>query len=413
MPDALAPLPARSVMLSLLLGSHPDRLTAAEPGPRRRALRHPGGHHPGRAHPRGRRRGPAPHGGGLRARRAAGPAPAPPGRGGPRCRDSLGRQAGSLAVVTVSGRPGPERAALRERLASYRLAEVREGVWTRPANLRRPRSYAGDAVLSTFTATPDDDPADLAAGLWDLGAWAREGSALLERLVTTDEPAPRLAVAAHVVRHLASDPLLPAGLLPGDWPAAQMRAAYAAYQTEPAGTGLLVLALTGLGRLPDRAEEQPEPDDHPRPAQPREQHLVLSRVGDEQHQAEQHDRGDRGGRDHPEPLPPERGELLRTVLRQTSPARAHRRSGGRSGRRPSARGPGRRRRRSRGRARPGCAPRRPRHRGADRRRPRRRARRRGAGSPPGRACWRDASGAGSAARGRRRAAPTGRPRRPR
>ncbi|MEV5000215.1 PaaX domain-containing protein, C- domain protein [Nocardioides sp. LML1-1-1.1] len=146
-----------------------------------------------------------------------------------------------LAVVTVSGRPGPERAALRERLASYRLAEAREGVWTRPANLRRPRAYAGDAVLSTFLATPDEDPAALAASLWDLPAWAREGTALLERLSSTGEPALRLAVAAHVVRHLAGDPLLPAALLPDDWPAAAMRSAYAAYQDE-----LRALAFSSL-----------------------------------------------------------------------------------------------------------------------------------------------------------------------
>lgn len=137
-----------------------------------------------------------------------------------------------IAVVVVTGRSGPERAALRERLASYRLAELREGVWTRPANLRRSRSYADDVVLSTFTACPDEDPASLAAGLWDLHARAADGRALLARLASTTDPAPRLAVAAHVVRHLAADPLLPAALLPRDWPAADLRTAYAAYQSE-------------------------------------------------------------------------------------------------------------------------------------------------------------------------------------
>lgn len=240
MPDALAPLPARSVMLSLLLGSHPDRLTAAE-------LVRAGEHF---GIPAATTR--------VALTRAVAAGDLRRTEGDYVLGERLARRqrrqdeavldaetpwdgTWELAVVTVSGRPGPERAALRERLASYRLAEVREGVWTRPANLRRPRSYAGDAVLSTFTATPDDDPADLAARLWDLDAWAREGSALLERLVTTDEAAPRLAVAAHVVRHLASDPLLPAVLLPGDWPAAQMRAAYAAYQAE-----LRALAFSSL-----------------------------------------------------------------------------------------------------------------------------------------------------------------------
>lgn len=137
-----------------------------------------------------------------------------------------------MAVVVVTGRAGAERSALRERLASYRLAEVREGVWTRPANLRRPRSYAADEVLTTFTATPDDDPGDLADRLWDLAAWAKEGRELDQLLDRTSEPANRLAVAAAVVRHLTTDPLLPAALLPGDWPARELRRAYAAYQAE-------------------------------------------------------------------------------------------------------------------------------------------------------------------------------------
>ncbi len=231
MPDALAPLPARSVMLSLLLGSHPDRLTAAD-------LVRAGEHF------------------GIPAATARVALTRAVAAGDLRRTDGdyvLGERLArrqrrqdeavldaetpwdgtwELAVVTVSGRSGPERAALRERLASYRLAEVREGVWTRPANLRRAREYADDAVLSTFTATPDDDPVTLAASLWDLAAWAREGEALLARLAATDDPAPRLAVAAHVVRHLAGDPLLPAALLPADWPAAAMRTAYAAYQDE-------------------------------------------------------------------------------------------------------------------------------------------------------------------------------------
>lgn len=135
-----------------------------------------------------------------------------------------------LAIVVVAGRSGTERAALRERLAEHRLAELREGVWTRPANLRRPRGYLDEAVLSTFGATPDEDPRDLAAALWDLHEWARVGRDLLDDLIATTVPGDRLAVAAGVVRHLTADPLLPAALLPRDWPAADLRAAYADYQ---------------------------------------------------------------------------------------------------------------------------------------------------------------------------------------
>lgn len=137
-----------------------------------------------------------------------------------------------MAVVVMTGRPGSERAALRDKLGGARLAELREGVWTRPANLRRPASYGADPALSSFRARPDGDPAALARELWDLRGWAADGHALLERLSATREPALRLAVAAHVVRHLTADPLLPGELLPAGWPGAELRAAYADYQAE-------------------------------------------------------------------------------------------------------------------------------------------------------------------------------------
>ena len=137
-----------------------------------------------------------------------------------------------MAVVVVGGRSGPQRAALRDTLAAHRLAELREGVWTRPANLRRTPTYTEDPVLRTFRAEPEQDPLELAAYLWDLAAWSNHGRELANLLATTNEPLPRLTVAAHIVRHLSSDPLLPAGLLPQGWPGGELRVAYAAYQDE-------------------------------------------------------------------------------------------------------------------------------------------------------------------------------------
>ena len=137
-----------------------------------------------------------------------------------------------MAIVVVSGRPGTERAALRDQLMGARLAELREGVWTRPANLGHAADYADIEVLTTFRARPDDDATELAARLWDLSAWAGDGHGWLQRLRAVSEPAPRLAVAAQLVRHLTSDPLLPAELLPADWPGAELRTAYADYQAE-------------------------------------------------------------------------------------------------------------------------------------------------------------------------------------
>lgn len=227
----LRPLPARSVVLSLLLGSHPDRMSPAE---LTRAGRHFGISAPTlrvaltRAVAAGDLRrldGDYVLGDRLVARQ--------------RHQDEAVEDAETawqgdweMAVVVVSGRPGPERAALRDRLAGARLAELREGLWTRPANLRRLPAYADDPVLRVFRARPADDDAVLAAALWDLPAWARQGEELVALLAATGEPALRLAAAARLVRHLASDPLLPAALLPADWPGPALRRAYAAYQAE-------------------------------------------------------------------------------------------------------------------------------------------------------------------------------------
>lgn len=137
-----------------------------------------------------------------------------------------------MAVVVVGGRSGAERASLRSTLARARLGELREGVWTRPANLRRAAPYADEPVLSTFRTQPVDDPEALASRLWDLDAWATEGRRHLGLLAATTEPAPRLAAAARLVRHLSEDPLLPTPLLPAGWPGAELRAAYVAYQEE-------------------------------------------------------------------------------------------------------------------------------------------------------------------------------------
>jgi len=76
------------------------------------------------------------------------------------------------------------------------------------------------------------DPAALAASLWDLAGWSARGRALVDRLGQTVDPASRLRVAAHIVRHLTDDPLLPSGLLPRDWPGGALRSAYADYQSE-------------------------------------------------------------------------------------------------------------------------------------------------------------------------------------
>jgi phenylacetic acid degradation operon negative regulatory protein len=135
-----------------------------------------------------------------------------------------------LAVVTTTGSTAEVRTARRRALAYARLAELREGVWMRPANVAvvLPDSLDVDVVL--MTALPTD--ADLLARrLWDVSGWARYAGELLVELdaLPPDGPealAPGFELSAAVLRHLQADPLLPDQLQPDDWPGSRLREIY-------------------------------------------------------------------------------------------------------------------------------------------------------------------------------------------
>ena len=124
-----------------------------------------------------------------------------------------------LAVITTTGSSAEVRSARRRILTYGRLAELREGVWMRPANLavHLPEPLGGDAEL--MTARPEDAVA-LAQRLWDLPAWSQRARGLLRDLqaLHPDGPgalAPGFELSAAVLRHLQADPLLPARAPPG------------------------------------------------------------------------------------------------------------------------------------------------------------------------------------------------------
>ena len=128
-----------------------------------------------------------------------------------------------------------QRAGLGAQLAALRLAELRIGVWMRPANLRRdwPATLVAPAWCFEARAVPTGgDGRELAARLWDLAGWAQRADALLEAWPRAVLPPRRFALAAAMVRHLQTDPLLPRILHPAGWPGARIRAAYAAYEQE-------------------------------------------------------------------------------------------------------------------------------------------------------------------------------------
>ncbi|MBI2709746.1 MAG: PaaX domain-containing protein, C- domain protein [Actinobacteria bacterium] len=144
-------------------------------------------------------------------------------------------------VVTARARPAASRAELRAAAGRLRLAELREGVWMRPANLA-PGEPADEAAVAgqcrSFASRPSDDPATLAADLWDLDGWAARAQALRRRLAELqpdldrhagESLAPAFVASAAVLRHMQADPLLPRDLLPPGWPGAELRADYERY----------------------------------------------------------------------------------------------------------------------------------------------------------------------------------------
>ncbi len=148
-----------------------------------------------------------------------------------------------LAAITSGERPAAERAAFRRAAAVCRLVEVREGLWTRPANVPRDSAPAEawalvDEPCQWWRGRPDGDEAGLVERLFAPGRWATRGEVLVERLaaVTRDcggaEPplAEGLVAGAAALQHIRRDPLLPAGLLPASWPGRALRDAYQAYR---------------------------------------------------------------------------------------------------------------------------------------------------------------------------------------
>jgi phenylacetic acid degradation operon negative regulatory protein len=136
-----------------------------------------------------------------------------------------------IVIVTSVGTDARTRAALRTTMHDKRFSELREGVWMRPDNLDLdldPEVHARVRVLRGR----DDAPAQLAGQLWDLPGWAATGHRLLDEIAAATDVPGRFMAAAAMVRHLLTDPMLPAELVPADWPGARLRAAYHDFATE-------------------------------------------------------------------------------------------------------------------------------------------------------------------------------------
>ena len=150
-----------------------------------------------------------------------------------------------LAVVSLERRAAADRLELRKAATALHLAEIREGVWTRPDNLDPERLPASRAVLDQqcihfHRAISEIDLATTRA-LFPLDAWSHDALRLTaamrdeldaappDRDVATETLTRHFMLSIAVVRLLQLDPLLPVALLPEAWPADGLRHMYRAF----------------------------------------------------------------------------------------------------------------------------------------------------------------------------------------
>jgi phenylacetic acid degradation operon negative regulatory protein len=137
----------------------------------------------------------------------------------------------TTVIVTSVGTDARTRATLRTTLQHKRFGELREGVWMRPDNI----AIDFDADVrdrARIVQTRDDAPTELAGQLWDLPAWARTGQRLAAEMAAAAQVPQRFVVATAIVRHLLTDPVLPDEILPAGWPGARLRDAYNDFAAE-------------------------------------------------------------------------------------------------------------------------------------------------------------------------------------
>lgn len=136
-----------------------------------------------------------------------------------------------LAVVTTGSAEAANRVALRESLRNNKFGQLREGVWGRPDNLVHTELGVDSSRLAFFTGRPDNVP-ELVERLFRPADWAATAGALSAAMTDAVILRDRLEIAAAIVRHILHDPILPSDLLPQPWPGAELRRIYHEFLTE-------------------------------------------------------------------------------------------------------------------------------------------------------------------------------------
>ncbi|MDQ2724237.1 MAG: PaaX domain-containing protein, C- domain protein [Actinomycetota bacterium] len=134
---------------------------------------------------------------------------------------------------------GPEgdgdRQTVGDRLEALHLARAGGRTWLRPANLIRLSSTPWPEECVRFEGYPVVEGADdcaVAESLWDLVGWQQLGADLIGAYDAARGPAERFVVAAAILRQLRTDPLLPPAVTGDAWPAPGLRRVYEAFTAE-------------------------------------------------------------------------------------------------------------------------------------------------------------------------------------
>ncbi len=137
------------------------------------------------------------------------------------------------AIAAADGRSVAERRAFRAVMIGARMGELRPDIWMRPANIAPPDRP--EEVIMVCGELHSDDPLDLVQQLWsleDLDQRSVQLRAALERHRATldvDDPSvlpATFTLSAATVRFLRTEPQLPPELVPPQWTPPDVRPLY-------------------------------------------------------------------------------------------------------------------------------------------------------------------------------------------
>lgn len=144
-----------------------------------------------------------------------------------------------MVVAADDQRELAERRRFRLTMDNHRFGELRPDIWMRPANLPMP-TVEPDWIATTALAE-GVGAEQLVDRMWNrnaIDAEARRLLAEMDRLRSKCDwedvrSIPELfLLSATVVRFLRSDPLLPAELVPHDWPISELRSTYDQFERD-------------------------------------------------------------------------------------------------------------------------------------------------------------------------------------